>query len=114
MCIFKRHQIFRLKKTVCRQRVLHLKKKPLRSHVVLLFGKYVKRRKKLILEQHLGISSLVNSSLFVVYMLSLKILFYFFVIENGNDRPSIARFLAASVLFFDHNFPKCDQNDLKF
>ena len=82
--------------------------------MVLLFGKCAKRRKKLILEQHLGISSLVNSSLFVVYMLSLKILFYFFVIENGNDRPSIARFLAASVLFFDHNFPKCGQNDLKF
>lgn len=100
MCIFKKQQIFRLKKS--------------RFEVTCsLIWEICKEQKKLTLEQNLDIS-LVNSSLFVVYMLSLKILFYFYVIENGNDRLSIAMFLASSVSFFGHNFPKCGHNRLKF
>ena len=88
-------------------------KKPFRSHMFSLIWEICKEQKKLTLEQNLDIS-LVNSSLFVVYMLSLKILFYFYVIENGSDRLSIAMFLASSVSFFGHNFPKCGHNGLKF
>ena len=101
MCIFKKQQIFRLKKS--RFKV-----------TCFLIWEICKEQKKLTLEQYLDISSLVNSSLFVVYVLSLKILFYFYVIENGNGRLGIAMFLACSVLFFGHNFLKCGQNRLKF
>ena len=64
-----------------------------------LFGKSVKSRKKRVLEQHLDVSSLVNSYLFVVYMSSFNTVFYCYVLKNGNDGPSIAWFWAASVSF---------------
>ena len=73
----------------------------------------MKRGEKNILEQYLDITSLLNSSLFVVSMLFLKIL-YFYVIENGNYGPSITGFLAASGWFFGHHFPKCGQNVFQF
>ena len=73
----------------------------------------MKREEKNVLEQYLGIRNLLNSSLFVVSMLFLKTL-YFYVTENGNDRPSITEFLAASGWCFGHNFPKCGQNVFKF
>ena len=73
--------------------------------MVPLFGKYVKRKKKLILEQHLGISSLVNSSLFVFYMLSLKILFYFLLLKMEMTDPVLSGFLLLHYCFLTITSP---------
>ena len=52
-----------------------------------------KRGEKKFLEKYLNIISLLNSSPSVAYMQFLKILFYFYVTENGIGRTSLTRFL---------------------
>ena len=52
-----------------------------------------KRGEKNFLEKYLNISSLLNSSPSVAYMQFLKIVFYFYVTENGIGRTSLTRFL---------------------
>ena len=78
-----------------------------------LFGKSVKSRKKRVLEQHLDISSLVNSCLFVVYMSPFNT-FLFSLLKMEIRDPVLPVFGLLLYHFSVDNFPKCGQLNLEF
>ena len=53
----------------------------------------------------MGISSLVNSSLFVFYMLSLEILFYFLLLKMEMTDPVLSGFLLLQYCFLTITSP---------
>ena len=78
-----------------------------------LFGKSVKSRKKRVLEQHLDISSLVNSCLVVVYMSPFNT-FLFSLLKMEIRDPVLPVFGLLLYRFSVDNFPKCGQLNLEF